>query len=290
MNKYIKQILDFFIYTHIFIASCAVAQGLVTYYLLRVQVDKNILAILFCATIAVYNFGVLLSNPAKAQNSTFPRVNWIFNHIGLIKCLTSLAVVSLTLLVIFISSTSRMFLLFLAIPSIAYNLPLLKINGKWMNLRNVPGLKLLLIALVWSASCVILPIVELQVRQTITISAGYTLILFANRFLFFAAIAIPFDIRDKFQDKKYGLKTIPVLFGEKKAYRFCLFLLAGYLLLLFALSQHFDLNFFALLIAIIFTWWLIFRFNRNFNDYYYFLYLDGTMILQFVMLLLVVSI
>ncbi|QTE35825.1 UbiA family prenyltransferase [Mucilaginibacter gossypii] len=290
MKKHIRQILDFFIYTHIFIAFCAIAQGLVTYYLLRAQIDKNILAILFFSTVAMYNFGVLLSKPSKAQNSTSPRVNWIFDHIGLIKCLTFLAVVSLTLLTIFISSTSRILLLFLAILSIAYNLPLLKINSKWMNLRNVPGLKLLLIALVWSVSCVILPIVELQVRQITIISAGHALILFANRFLFFAAIAIPFDIRDKFQDKKYGLKTIPVLFGEKKAYNFCLFLLAGYLLLLFLLTQHFDLNFFALLIAIIFTWWLIFRFNRKFSDYYYFLYLDGTMILQFVMLLLVVSI
>src|SRR3546814_16434708 len=36
-------------------------------------------------------------------------------------------------------------------------------------------------------------------------------------FLFVVAITIPFDIRDIYQDRYYGLKTIPVLFGERKA-------------------------------------------------------------------------
>src|SRR5690606_11789657 len=41
--------------------------------------------------------------------------------------------------------------------------------------------------------------------------------LMAWVFLFVVAITIPFDIRDIYQDRYYGLKTIPVLFGERKA-------------------------------------------------------------------------
>lgn len=39
----------------------------------------------------------------------------------------------------------------------------------------------------------------------------------AERFAFIFAIAIPFDIRDMKTDTLTGLRTIPIVFGEKKA-------------------------------------------------------------------------
>ena len=158
------------------------------------------------------------------------------------------------------------------------------INQKNIGLRNLPGIKLFLIAFVWSVSCVLLPIVELENKLGISISLGETLLLVAKRFLFICAITIPFDIRDLFQDKLYELKTIPVIWGEKKAWMFCQALLAAYLILLILFTKTINSDVIGIALTIFITGWLIFKSNLKKNEYYYFFFLDGTMILQFLIL------
>jgi 4-hydroxybenzoate polyprenyltransferase len=108
--------------------------------------------------------------------------------------------------------------------------------------------------------------------------------------LFIAAITVPFDIRDLFQDKRFDLKTIPVLIGERKAYIVCQILLFAYLTLLVLFTKNLDTNFFALMLSILVTGWLILKAEWERDEYYYFLYLDGTMIIQFMFLLLAQSV
>ena len=135
-------------------------------------------------------------------------------------------------------------------------------------------------------SCVLLPVLEAQDMHLATISLHDTTLLIAKRFLFIAAVAIPFDIRDLFEDKQSGLKTIPVAWGEKNAYLFCQVLLAGYIVLLFLFRNNgFNTDFRALTLTVILTGWLIFRSKWEKNEYYYFFYLDGVLILQYVFVL-----
>ncbi len=173
---------------------------------------------------------------------------------------------------------------FVGIIAIAYNLPFLTFNQKKIGLRNLPGIKLFLIAFVWSVSCVLLPIVELENNYGISVSLGETLLLLAKRFLFICAITIPFDIRDLFQDKLYELKTIPVMLGEKKAWLFCQALLGAYLVLLILFTKTVNFDVAGIALTIFLTGWLIFKSNLKKNEYYYFFFLDGTMILQFAIL------
>jgi 4-hydroxybenzoate polyprenyltransferase len=105
-------------------------------------------------------------------------------------------------------------------------------------------------------------------------------------FFFIAAIAVSFDIRDIFQDKNNEIKTIPVIFGEKKSLMICQLLLVSYLLLLFSFTKKMDGDFLALSLTIFLSGWLIFKSKWKKNEYYYFLFLDGTMILQLIMLLI----
>lgn len=109
-----------------------------------------------------------------------------------------------------------------------------------------------------------------------------------QRFLFFAAITIPFDVRDIFQDKAFAIKTIPVLFGEKKAYLISQMMLAGsFLILLFQFqTSGFTTDFFATAGIILLAAWLIFKSKWEKNEYYYFLYLDGVLILQYLILII----
>ena len=276
--------LDFLLFSNIFIALCAVAQAKVTYLLLDAECDIQVLGTLFFSTLALYNFSMAISKPANPKNSPFRRVRWRHANYRLMMTITLIAVFSLLVTVLFLSPASQILLLFLGVIAVSYNLPLFSIGENKFGLRNVPGLKLFLIALIWSLSCVLLPIVELGNSQLIHVPANDTILLIAKRFLFVAAITVPFDIRDLFQDKSYNLKTIPVVLGERKAYMVCQVLLLTYLALLFLFTREINLDVFALTLTIILAGWLIFKSEWKKNEYYYFFYLDGTMILQFVML------
>jgi 4-hydroxybenzoate polyprenyltransferase len=287
IKKVLLPILDFLLFSNLFIAICAVAQGLITYHLLNVAPDKYILAIIFFGTIGIYNFSMLLSKPQDPKNSPYVRVRWIFSHHRLIISITLISVLCLIPLgLLYLSIEAKLLMIFTAVLALGYNIPFLTLNSQKIGLRNIPGIKLFLIALVWSVSCVLLPVVELEHNYQINISTAETLLLVAKRFLFVAAITIPFDIRDLFQDKLYALKTIPVMLGEKKAYIFCQFLLVGYLALLLLFRQASISDIIALTLTLLLTGWLIFKSNIKKNEYYYFFYIDGTMLLQYVVLIL----
>ncbi|HKG06674.1 MAG TPA: hypothetical protein VKB19_09470 [Pedobacter sp.] len=280
-------VLDFLLFSNLFIAICAVAQGLVTYHLLQVPADNYVLAFLFFSTVGLYNFSMLLAKPKDPESSPYARVRWIFSHHRLIITITLISILCLIPLGLwYLSIESKLLMLFTGLMAVGYNVPFLTLNQHKIGLRNIPGIKLFLIALVWSVSCVLLPIVELERSYKISISSAETLLLVFKRFLFVAAITIPFDIRDLFQDKLYALKTIPVMLGERKAYIFCQFLLLGYLVLLLLFNQVTLPDIIGLTLTLILTGWLIFRSGIRKNEYYYFFYLDGTMLLQYLVLIL----
>lgn len=286
IKKSLRHIAEFLFFSNVFIAICAVAQGLLTYHLLEIKPDKHVLALLFCSTLALYNFSMLMSKPADARRSPFRRVRWIFGHYRLTISLTIIAVVSICVLVFFLKIPSILLLAFLGMISIAYNLPLFTLNDRRFGLRNIPGLKLFLIAIIWSFSCVLLPIVEGSERHLVDIKVADAVLLVGKRFLFIAAITVPFDIRDLFQDKYFNLKTIPVVLGERKAYLFCQLLLLIYVLLLLMFTKHFNADFWALTVTAAVSGWLILKSEIKKDEFYYFGFLDGTMLLQFLMVLL----
>ena len=80
-----------------------------------------------------------------------------------------------------------------------------------LNLRDVPGIKLFLIAFSWAGVTVFFPIVQNEVEISKSI-----ILLFFERFLFIIAITIPFDIRDIDYDNP-KLFTLPQVLGIKKS-------------------------------------------------------------------------
>lgn len=285
IKKAFFAILDFLLFSNLFIAFCAVAQGLVTYYLLKLPPDYDVLAFLFFSTLLIYNLSMLLSKPAEPQKSPFKRVRWIFSHHRLLISMTLIAVLCIIpLTLLYLSFQAKLLMGFIGVIAIAYNFPFLSFNQKKIGLRNLPGIKLFLIGFVWSVSCVLLPVIEIEHSYGFSIPLSETLLLVAKRFLFICAITIPFDIRDLFQDKLYELKTIPVIFGEKRAWMICQAMLLAYLALLIFFTRTINLDVVGIALTIFLTGWLIFKSNLKRNEYYYFFFLDGTMILQFLIL------
>ena len=282
MKKLLQPAFDFLLFSNVFMALCAVAQGLLTFYLIGSKPVYPVFGLLFTSTVGIYNFSILISKPANPGKSVYRRIRWFFSHYRLMVTFTIVSLLSLIPLFFLITTGSKLLLIFLAVLSFGYGLPLFTMGEQKFGLRNIPGLKLIMITLVWTMSCVLLPILEAQSMHLTTISMRDTTILIAKRFLFIAALAIPFDIRDLFEDKQLGLKTIPVAWGEKNAYLFCQVLLAGYVVLLFLFRNNgFTTDFWALTLSVIITGWLIFKAKWEKNEYYYFFYLDGVLILQY---------
>lgn len=287
MRKLLQPAFDFLLFSNVFMSLCAVAQGLLTFYLIGSKPVYPVIGLLFTSTLGIYNFSILISKPRQPEKSPYLRVRWFFSHYRLMVTLTIVSILSLAPLFFLVSISSRILLTFLGVLSFCYGLPLFTVGNQKFGLRNIPGLKLFMISLVWTMSCVLLPVLEAQAMHYATISFRDTTILLAKRFLFIAAVAIPFDIRDLFEDKQFGLKTIPVAWGEKNAYLFCQVLLAGYVVLLFLFRNNsFNTDFWALTITVVLTGWLIFKSKWEKNEYYYFFYLDGVLILQYVFVLI----
>ena len=286
MKKIFLQAFDFLLFSNVFMALCAVAQGLVTFYLIGSKPAGAVIGLLFTSTLGIYNFSILLPKPRHPENSKYKRVRWFFSHYRLMVTFTIVCLLSLIPLFFLISVESRILLIFLGIISFAYSVPLFTIGEQKFSLRNIPGLKQFLITLVWTMSTVLLPIMEAQHAHLATVSMHDITILIAKRFLIIGALTVPFDIRDLFEDRQSGLKTVPVMWGEKNAYLFCQVLLAGYVVLLFLFrNEGFNADFFALTVTAVLTGWLIFKSTWEKNEYYFFFYMDGVLILQYLFLL-----
>lgn len=282
MKKAFQSAFDFLLFSNIFMSLCAVAQALVTFRLIDSKPVYSVIGLLFTSTLGIYNFSILLSKPKHPKRSPYKRVRWFFAHYRLMVTFTMISLLSLIPLFFLLSMESRILLIFLSVLSFCYSLPIFTVGDQKFGLRNIPGLKTFLISLVWTMSCVLLPVLEAQDLHLADISMRDITLMIAKRFLFIFALAIPFDIRDLFSDRQAGLKTIPVAWGEKNAYLFCQVLLAGYIVLLFLFRNNgFSLDFFGLTTTALLMGWLIFKSKWEKNEYYYFFYMDGVLILQY---------
>ena len=112
-------------------------------------------------------------------------------------------------------------ILVLVILSGLYAIPLLP---QTKNLRNLGGLKIYLVALVWMGCTVVLTVVDTKLELTFDV-----FILMLQRILLVLVLLIPFEIRDLLYDE-VNLRTLPQRIGVPKTKR------VGYFLVLFYLS------------------------------------------------------
>lgn len=176
------------------------------------------------ATLLLYNLSFWLSKPTNPLESPYFRTRWVFSHSSVFWINSILCTCLLLYGIFHLELFTLVFLGFVAVLSLSYGLPIWKVNGKSVGLRQVPGLKVFHIAVIWSLSNVGLPVVELwSTGQEVNwFVANYLGLL---KVLFLVMCTLPFDIRDIKQDSYYHLKTIPVLIGEHRATRMCYYML-----------------------------------------------------------------
>jgi 4-hydroxybenzoate polyprenyltransferase len=138
-----------------------------------------------------------------------------------------------------------------------------------------------MIAFVWTYLTVNIPVENLNIN----LSSTDLMLLFLSRFFFISAISIPFDIRDKETDLKDGVRTIAHSLSHKKI-RIVIYVLIGLMnvcMYLFGQNRQMPMLILPYIVSSIFTIYVINSKGIQKQKYYYQIYIDGMLILQFIL-------
>jgi 4-hydroxybenzoate polyprenyltransferase len=208
--------LGFIINSNIFISVAAVSLALATQVQLGGKPHLHAyLAVIFFATLFDYNLHRYIAVYNKPEAFQIKKFKWATKHPKLLKILIISSFAGFGITLFFVRIEVLYLLVSLAFLSFLYSIPGLGRHKNRTGLTGITGMKTLLIAFVWTSATVLLPILQEG------FSSDYTnaFLVFAERFAFIFAIAIPFDIRDMKADSLAMFKTIPIVLGENNALR-----------------------------------------------------------------------
>ncbi|WP_104383893.1 hypothetical protein [Sphingobacterium sp. HMA12] len=282
---FLRKIFYISIYTNILIALAAMAQCALTYIIFERPINWSIVLVEGAATLLLYNFSLWWSKPKNPKESKFARTRWIFNNEWVMWLNNVIALAILGYCLFHIHRYSFLFLGFIGILSLLYGMPLFTFHDRKVGFRQIPGAKIFHIALVWVCSSVILPYVEL-LNIGDAIDRWVLVALCVLKFIFLIICTLPFDIRDIQQDSYYHLRTLPNILGEQKAKNltYTLLLLHSILILVAPYLLWIKLG---LILTNILIYTLLKLAVFKTKDHYHYAYLlDGSLVLQFLIVAL----
>ena len=277
--------LSFIIHSNILIALAALALTLATQVQLGLEPRPHLyLALIFLATLFDYNLHRYLTIYNKHEAFKIEKLKWASEHLNTFGALIILSFGGLVVVLFFLKTEVLYLLVPLALLSFLYSFPFPGKQKRNFRLLKIPGMKTFLVAFVWTGATVLVPVFfDDQSFDNLA-----TILLFAERFTFIFAIAIPFDIRDMQTDALASLKTIPIAYGEKNAVK----LSNSALLLSFSIAtfHYVDAKLLFILPAYLFSIACTFLFINNKAlknvSFYHHGILDGSIILQGILIFL----
>jgi 4-hydroxybenzoate polyprenyltransferase len=271
----VKKITDFVLYSSLFISTCAFGLIAQTYWLLEQPVSMRVGAMVFFATIFLYNLDSFFFASLQPSFPLSEKKKWLATHRLHIRLVALVSgVLAAGLFTLDASYFSLLFLLHLLVLSVMYSFPVAGQNFRFLPLRRVPFLKVLLIAYVWAALTVFLPLLYL-VRE---VWEPAHIWMFFQRFLFIFALALLFDIRDYSKDKTLKTYTLPVMIGIP--YSKGLSLLLIFLFMALAPVHNTAAQTLALLLSGLFSSAVIIYAHEERPEYFFLGLADGMMLLQ----------
>jgi 4-hydroxybenzoate polyprenyltransferase len=279
-RAWFRRAIDAVLYSSVWLAGAAGAQTAATFRRWPAASwglgSYRVIALVFAATLFVYNLDAVLPFKHKQPAGTSGRKAWQQQHR---RALALLAVGSVAVAgYLFLADGWWHYLpslLPLAALALLYSWPLGRWHGRRRALREIPLLKVFLIAGVWSAITVGLP--TLVLHRPLAEAAG----LLAQRFCLVLALAIVFDIRDLSRDRLAGTRTFPVVLGLVWAKVVALIFLSAAMLLGFERGvPPLGLAITALAAASV-----IILANESRSDYFFALFADGVLLVPAVLYL-----
>ena len=255
----LKRIFHFYLNSSIHVAFAASAMAWVTLIELNLSYDKYLLSFIFFATITGYNF-VKYFGVAKFHHRSL--AGWL----KVIQVFSFVSFLAMCYFAFYLDINTLTLIGILGVVTFFYAVPVMipkhYLFDSHKNLRQIGGLKVYVIALVWTFSTVFLPIVNNAVSIDTDI-----VIIGIQRFCFVLVIMLPFEIRDLNYDS-LKLATIPQKIGIKKTKIIGVLLLVVVLVLEFVtdeLSVNNKIS--TLIIGFITLLFLLFS-NKNQSQYY----------------------
>lgn len=282
----LKKMYYFLIFSNILIALAAASQCVLTYIILDQEINGYIALIEGAATLALYNFSLILSKPQYPEKSIYARTRWVFKYERVLWINTFIATGICLWCLFHIHLYSIFFLGVIGLVSVLYSLPIIHLKDRWGGLRQIPAMKIFHIALVWVLSSVFLPYIELY-SNAMSVNLHLLYYLACLKFVFLIICTLPFDIRDIKQDSYYHLRTLPNMLGEGRAKSLCYILLCIHSLLIlcapYLLIIKVGLLFTNAIIYLILRF-IVFRTNEH---YHYAYLLDVSLVLQFLIVVFI---
>ncbi|WP_422105791.1 hypothetical protein [Winogradskyella sp.] len=220
--------------------------------------DKTVLYFVFFATITGYNF-IKYFGVAKFHHRRL--AGWLKT----IQVFSFMAFIAMCYYALQLNIDSMIYVSIFGLITFLYAVPLLPMRyfrDHHKNLRQISGLKIYVIALVWAFTTVLLPLIDnmVAIHMDMIITA-------IQRFMLVIVLTLPFEIRDLNYDS-IKLATIPQSIGIKKTK-----IIGVLLLMLFFVLEYFkdDIDVTSIISTLIVLFisllFLVFS-NKNQSKYY----------------------
>ena len=278
-----------FIQSNIYISLAAVVLTVATQVQLGMRPQWHpYLFIIFFATLFEYNLHRLITVLTNRDALKSEKHRWVNENLKAFYLLVFVSVAGFGIVALLANKEVLITFAPIAMVTLFYSIPVSRNRRHLFRLREIPYLKIFIIAIVWSTSTILLPIVQ----STETFSQTHILLMLTERFFFILSITIPFDIRDLEADRQQELRTIPILLGEKISLRLSyLFLLIFFLISVFHYISEKELTMLMAMGLSGITTYFFLKINYFKNiPFYHYGILDGTLLLQGILIIIFGSI
>lgn len=242
------------------------------------------LFLIFFATLFEYNVHRLTTIIFFPQALESPKHQWVRGNRHLFRIVVVISVLGFCATLFEAKTEVLIALAPFAVLTVFYSMPVSKTARKLFRLREIPYLKIFLIAIVWSAVTVLLPVMY----ETQTFSSTGIRLMLLERFLFVLAITIPFDIRDMYTDQEGRLRTIPLTLGKASSVKLAITIMIAFTVISmihYSTVEQWNLVS-AFFVSGLTTMYFVGSKRLQSSPWYHYGILDGTMIVQALLVLL----
>lgn len=284
MKDSLYRLAQFIIYSSLNVSVAACLFAAESFYLFELPIHSEFLAFVFLSTILTYSvhryIGIRRLDKGQLKGR-FAIEKKYRNAIGIT---AMMSIVLLSYLSLQLSLRTLGLFSLTGIICFLYVIPVMHKNKR---IRDLPYIKIILIAFVWSFVAHI-PVIELLIDE-LQVNHSIFGLSFIEKFIYIFLITLPFDVRDIELDKSTGVPTLPSYMGLEKSYRLIYFMLAVDTVLLLSIGYLKEMNITAyavLLFSLIFSL-IALRLSKGKNsDIYYSGHLDGVIIVRSLFILL----
>lgn len=273
MTAFYKKLIDFFLFSSLFLALIAVLLCMQTLQFAGIdwRSKQSFLLFIFSASLSSYNFHWMLTPPLLADNHRnkwsveFNIMHWALFLTGAAGILYwSAAIIS-----------HWPWMLVAALLTFIYSAPKIPFT-LFSGLKKYTFGKTIFLAQVWMLVTTLIPLVVTDHHWSI-----YSIMFCCSRFFLIYAICILFDYRDREADKKEGIRNMLTQFSEKGVNRLFYSAIVVYVACIGALWPY-QTGYFLLaqLLPAVLLFLIYPLAKRNFSPYLYYFVLDGLLLIS----------